>query len=268
MSGDTMVCEPSGLAATNLVIVSSTQITASCPDGTSTVTVTAPAPPPTTYPFILCVAKCNPTPPSSLTFNGAVGGAAPVAQLLDIFDTSPDCPPVKPIPYCGWPNTTVTSDSSWLKSSMPSGTTEFKPNISVVLTGLAAGTYKGNITITQSLFTTPTLKVPVTLVVSGTTPPPPQYSVDITWTPGIGGLLATSFEVTRASSSAGPLKQLGTSLTPSYVDSTVSSGLYCYEVIGVAGSNISSPSNSLCVTIPSGATSKRGFWSKLKHLFT
>jgi len=162
-AGDTVTASPSGTACTNVVVVSATQITATCPDGTVTVTVKAPAP--TTFPYVLCANACNPTPPTSLTFSGTVGAAAPVAQTLSIFDTS-SCPAVPPVPYCAWPGTTVTTDSSWLKVSVPSGTTQFSDAVSVVLTGLAAGTYKGNVIITQKLFTTPTLKVPVTLTVA------------------------------------------------------------------------------------------------------
>lgn len=269
-AGDTVTASPSGTACTNVIIVSATSITATCPDGTSTVTVKAPPPPPpTTYAFILCANACSPKTPTSLQFTATVGGATPAAQTLDIFDTSPNCPPVPPVPYCGWPNTTVATDSSWLKVSAASGTTEFNDSVSVVLTGLAAGTYNGNVIITQKLFTTPTLKVPVTLTVAGA---PVVHKVALSWTPGpvVGSEVpATSFNVDRAATTAGPFALIGTSTTAAYTDLNVTgTSSYCYEVFGVAGGIVSPPSNTLCVTIPGTASSKRSFWKRFKRVFT
>ena len=268
-AGDTLIGEPSGMPCENIVVVSATEITATCPDGTASVTIVAP-PPPTTYAFVLCANACNPKTPTSLTFAATVGGATPAAQTLDIFDTSPNCPPVKPVPYCAWPGTTVTSDSAWLKVSPASGTTEFNDSVSVVLTGLAAGTYKGNITITQKLFTTPTLKVPVTLTVTGGTV---VHQVALSWSPGTpttGSTPATSFNVDRAATTAGPFTQIGTTASLAYTDLNVTGGgSYCYQVFGEAPTAVppvSPPSNTLCVTVPGTAT-KRSFWKRFKHLF-
>jgi hypothetical protein len=240
--GDTVTASPSGTVCTNIVIVSTTNITATCPDGTVTVTIIAPPPPPpTTYPYVL---KSTWTAPATGAFSWTVGAASPAMQSIRIFDSSP-CPPVAPVPYCSWPGTTVTSDSPWLVVSPASGTTAFVVTVLINTTGLTTSPPTGHIIITQKLFSTPTLSIPVTLTVTGA---PTPHSVTLKWIPGTNDV---SFNVMRATTAAGPFTQIASVTTPTDVDLNVTSGSsYWYQVTGVAGTAVSPPSNTITVTIP------------------
>ncbi len=74
--------------------------------------------------------------PASLTFSATVGGTSPAAQTLSVSAT---------------PNTTFTasaSGGSWLTVSPTTGTTPASIVVASSLTGLAAGTFTGTITVT------------------------------------------------------------------------------------------------------------------------
>lgn len=117
---------------------------------------------------------------TSLTFTGTSGGSNPTMQSVSVSDSTP-CPPPSPAPVCHWP-VTVATDSSWLSASI-SGTTSFNTGISVNLSGLAAGTYKGNVILTvapqngYTLGNSP-MKIPVTLTLTGPPPPKPTLTVN------------------------------------------------------------------------------------------
>lgn len=124
-----------------------------------------PPPPPGTYPY---------SPgfnPAAFSFAYTIGGTVPAAASTHVIDTS-ICPPPAGVPTCNWP-VAISMDSAWLSATPLSGTTAFYMSVKVNPVGLAAGTYHGNITATISQFTTPTKNLPVTLVVTGVTPPPP-----------------------------------------------------------------------------------------------
>lgn len=104
---------------------------------------------------------------TSESFTYTQNGTLPAAKSLSVEDTSP-CPPITGVPTCHWA-TVISSDSSWLSVTPISGTTSFSISVSVNPAGLAAGTYTGNVIATNSLFSTPTTKLPVTLVVTGST---------------------------------------------------------------------------------------------------
>lgn len=93
-----------------------------------TLNLTAPAP-----------ATLNVTP-ASLSFTGTAGGANPAAQALSITNGG-----------AGSLNWTAQAQSSgnWLKLNTTSGTTPGTVNVSVDLTGLAANTYSGSVTVTS-----------------------------------------------------------------------------------------------------------------------
>ncbi|MGI8770894.1 MAG: BACON domain-containing protein [Acidobacteriaceae bacterium] len=92
--------------------------------------------------------------PSTLTYSGTVGGAAPASQTLSL-QTSPTSAAY-----------TVSSDASWLTATPASGSTPASVQVSVSPTGLAAGTYSGNITVSVPSASNPTVKVPVTFTVT------------------------------------------------------------------------------------------------------
>jgi len=78
--------------------------------------------------------------------------------------------------------TAATSGGSWLSASPAAGMTPAPEAISVVLTGLAAGTYHGTVTFTSSAVSNSPVSLPVTLTVAPQTPPPPgapQFSLAV-----------------------------------------------------------------------------------------
>lgn len=215
-AGDIVTASPSGDTCSNVVVASSTLIHASCPNGTTSVSVKKKV---TTYPFVLLFSW---TAPSTGTFNWTVGSSAPPAQTLFVYDSSV-CPPPTGIPYCAWPNTTVRSDSSWLVVSPSSGTTAFNVTVSINTAGLSVGSHTGNIIVTQNLFTTPTLSVPVTLTVTGT------HAVNLSWNAS-QSTNVTGYQVLRSATSGSGYQQVGTTASLVYSDTTVSPGTYYYVV--------------------------------------
>src|SRR3989449_396654 len=88
--------------------------------------------------------------PSSLSFSYQQGGSAPTAQSLSVASGG---------------SYTAAKSASWLSISPTSGTTPGTVNVSVS-SGMAAGTYTDNVTITASGSTGSPKSVPVTLTVT------------------------------------------------------------------------------------------------------
>lgn len=89
--------------------------------------------------------------PTSLTFSAAAGGASPASKTISLTAT---------------PNTSFTasvSGAAWLSVSPSSGTTPATLTVTARVTGLAAGTFTGNILVTGNGITR---TVPVTFTVS------------------------------------------------------------------------------------------------------
>jgi hypothetical protein len=99
--------------------------------------------------------------PTSLAFSGTVGGANPAGKSFTI--TNP----------CGGTLTwSISDNAAWLSVTPTSGTTTTETDTltaSVNLSGLAAGTYNGTITITASGASNSPRTIPVTLTVSAAT---------------------------------------------------------------------------------------------------
>jgi hypothetical protein len=93
--------------------------------------------------------------PSSLSFTATAGGANPASQSLSITNAGG-----------GTLNWSASSNQTWLSISPVSGTAPSTAVVSVSITGLAAGTYSGAITITATGATNSPLTVPVTLTVT------------------------------------------------------------------------------------------------------
>lgn len=136
---------------------------------------------------------------SSLTFSAAVNGSAPGAQTLSI---------TAPVNTNYTATTSTSSGGSWLSIS-PSGSLSTGSTSSLSVTvnqsGLAAGTYQGNINLATSAGTQ---TVPVTLVVSGATTGNVTVSpTALTFNYQSGGTLpgAQGVNVTNASGSGASL---------------------------------------------------------------
>jgi len=93
--------------------------------------------------------------PSSLSFTATAGGANPANQSLSITNTGG-----------GTLNWTASDNAAWLSVSPTSGTAPSSTTASVNISGLAAGTYNGTITISATGATNSPVSVPVTLTVN------------------------------------------------------------------------------------------------------
>jgi hypothetical protein len=94
--------------------------------------------------------------PASLSFTATAGGSNPADQTISITNTG-----------AGTLSWTASDDASWLTVSPTSGTAPATLTASVSISGLAAGTYNGNITISATGATNTPVTVPVTLTVNG-----------------------------------------------------------------------------------------------------
>ena len=93
--------------------------------------------------------------PSSFSFSATVGGANPASQTLSISNTGG-----------GALNWNASDDAAWLSVSPASGTAPSAATVSVNISGLAAGTYDGAITVSATGATNTPVTVPVTLTVN------------------------------------------------------------------------------------------------------
>jgi Zn-dependent metalloprotease len=176
-------------------------------------------------------ASCTPgTPtigvsPASLSFTATAGGANPASQNVNISNTGG-----------GALNWTASDNASWLTLSPTSGAAPSATTASVNITGLAAGTYNGTITVTATGATNSPVSVPVTLTVT---------------TGGGGGQLITNggFE---------------TGTTPWILSGAVrSTGAYpragtAYSILG--GGNNQTHTEYQTITIPAGGSPNLTFW--------
>jgi hypothetical protein len=185
---------------------------------------------------------------TSLSFSWKQGTAAPAAQSLSVFDTSP-CPPVSPQPMCHWP-ITLSSDSAWLTVTPNSGSTTLTSMASVNAAGLKPGSYTAHITASVALFATAPMSIPVTLTVTA-----PAHSVTLTVVPAQqgAGVSISSFNILKGTAKGGPFTQLvnlpAATLKP-YTDTAVTAGqTYFYEADAVATNGKTS-----AATVPVSAT--------------
>jgi hypothetical protein len=93
--------------------------------------------------------------PGSLSFTATAGGANPAGQTLSITNTGG-----------GTLNWTASSNQTWLAVSPTSGTAPSSATVSVNISGLAAGTYNGAITVSATGATNTPVCVTVTLTVN------------------------------------------------------------------------------------------------------
>src|SRR5437870_5199076 len=119
--------------------------------------------------------------PSSLSFSYQQGGSAPAAQSLSVASGG---------------SYTAAKSASWLSISPTSGTTPGTVNVSVS-SGMAAGTYTDNVTITASGSTGSPKSVPVTLTVTAAAAAPNGAALYASKCQGCHGSLATSNIVNR-----------------------------------------------------------------------
>jgi fibronectin type 3 domain-containing protein len=77
------------------------------------------------------------------------------------------------------------------------------------------------------------------------------HNVTLSWVAPVGGDAPTSYNVHRATASAGPFAVIGSPSVLTFIDSTVSAGItYWYEVTSVNSAGESGPSNEVNAVIP------------------
>jgi hypothetical protein len=164
--------------------------------------------------------------PASFSFTATAGGANPAGQSLSITNTGG-----------GTLNWTASSNQTWLSVSPTSGTAPSSATVSVDITGLAAGTYNGAITISATGATNTPVTLPVTLTVNPTGGCTTQLIVN-------GGFegSATPWVLSGAVFSTGAFPHTGTG----------------YSILG--GVNNASHTEFQQITIPAGCSKNLTFW--------
>ena len=211
---------------------------------TGTVTVSSPNATSATLQVTLTVSAgtITATPTTTLTFNQAAGGTAPVAQTISVTGT--------PGALNFTVATSVTNGTGWLSAVVAGGTsttgaTPATVNVSVSAGTNPVGTYNGTVTITSSGATGSPISIPVvlnvvapqTLVFSSTTPLNFNYTIGVTPTP-----LTQTVSLTSSGSA-----QFSTSAT------TRDNGSWL-SVTPATGTATSTPANLTVSVTPTGLT--------------
>ena len=150
--------------------------------------------------------------PANLTFQYTIGGASPSGQLIQLTNSGG-----------GTLNWTATSNASWLKVTPASGAAPSTLTVSVVPSGLVAGTYSGSIQISSVGASNSPVAVPVTLIVA---PQPPvialsAQSLQFSYT--IGGSVPAGQSIQVTNAGGGTLNWTATS-NASWLSMTPTSG--------------------------------------------
>ena len=159
----------------------------------------------TMIPVSLTVGGTGSTPsitlsPSTLSFSGVAGGAAPTAQQITLTN-----------PSGGTLSWTTSDDAAWLDLSTGSGTTMTETDsisATVSTTGLTAGTYQAKVTIAASGAANTPQVIPVTLTLSAPPTSTPVISLNVpslTFTGTSGGSNPASQSFTVSNTGTGTL---------------------------------------------------------------
>ncbi|WP_272473957.1 LamG-like jellyroll fold domain-containing protein [Baekduia alba] len=125
-----------------------------------TVTASGAAGSPKTIPVTFNVAAAPPGPtlataPASLAFSGTAGGSSPAAQTISVTNTGGGA--------LSW---TASDDQPWMSVAPASGTAPGTITVTPSITGLAAGTYTGNVAVTAPGASGSPKAIPVTFTVA------------------------------------------------------------------------------------------------------
>ncbi len=157
--------------------------------------------------------------PTALTFTGTVGGTNPTAKTVGVTN-----------PGGGTLSWTVGDNAGWLSVSPTSGTTTTETDqltASVNLSGLAAGTYNGVITIAATGATNSPQQIPVTLTLTAST----AGTATLTWNANTETDVA-GYKIYRATASGAYGAPVATiDKVTSYVASDLQTGTTYFFVI-------------------------------------
>ncbi|MBI1746580.1 MAG: choice-of-anchor D domain-containing protein [Acidobacteria bacterium] len=169
--GNWLSVNPMSGTAPSLVTVSVNTSGLAAGAYTGTIRIEAPGAmdSPQTIPVTLTIdppPRISVTPPS-LSFRGVQGGPNPLSQPLSITNGGSGT--------LTWTATVMTQEGgNWLAINPTSGTAPSTMTVAVNLSGLAAGSYRGKITIASACADNSPQEIPVTLTVE----PPPRLGVD------------------------------------------------------------------------------------------
>lgn len=191
--------------------------------------------------------------PKSLSFSATTGGSEPTSQTVAVTNQG-----------SGTLTFTASSDSPWLGVSPASGQAPATLTVQPTITGLNAGTYNGNITVTPSSGTPVTIAVTLTVTAPGLKTLIGDGNVEAAADNNSAGL-AEAFPATATST--GSLVQLRVYVDKGSAASKLVAGLYT-NVNGhpaqlVTQGTLSNPVASAwnAVTVPAAAiTSGTGYW--------
>jgi hypothetical protein len=244
------------------VSVNPTGLTAGTYTANVTVTAASASNNPLTVPVTLNVTAVAPTigtSPSNLSFSFQTGGTTPAAQTVAVTSSG--------IAF----TYSIATSASWLLATPSSGTTPGNISVSVNPSGLAVGSYTGNITITASGTSNNPKTVPVTLTVTAPAAPtigvspatlsftfqtggPPPVAQNL----NVAGSSATSY--TAASSAAWLTVTPASGTTPGTLSvgintSGLSAGTYNGTITVTAASASNSPQKvGVSLVVSSGTT--------------
>ncbi len=185
--------------------------------------------------------------PATMTFQAVQGATNPPSQTVIVSKSS-----------SRQRNWTATDNATWLTKSPSSGTMSRTTSVAVAvnITGLAAGTYSGRVTITVN--NVGSVSVPVTLkVASASAPPPPPpppppsgTKASLTWSPSTSTNLA-GYKVYMGTASGRYGTPLDVGNVTSYVVSNLTVGTtYYFAVTSYSSSGSeSTPSNEVSKSI-------------------
>ena len=137
------------------VTVNPAGLTANTYNGTVTIAASGATPQTVAVSLVVSSAPTITVSPSAINFNYALGAAVPPGQLLNIGGGASGM------------SFSASAGASWISLTPASGPLPGLVNVGLNATGLTAGTYHGNITITSSGASNSPLAVPVTLTVTG-----------------------------------------------------------------------------------------------------
>jgi hypothetical protein len=208
--------------------------------------------------------------PSSLSFSATAGGSSPAAKTLSVSNGGG-----------GSMDWTASESASWLSVSPTSGTNSGTITVTPSISGLAAGTYTTDVTVTATGATGSPKTIPVTLTVDPPAPPalsvsptslaftavqgganPPAQTVSVTNTGG-GTLDVTASDdaswltVTPASATAPATLSVSPSVTG------LAAGTYSATVTvtaTTAGATGSPKTIAVTLTVTSAASNLIGAW--------
>ncbi len=193
-----------GSNGTVTVSASSAALAAGGYTGSVTITASGATGSPITIPVTLTVvpAQSLAVSPSSLTFNYVLNASAPAAQTATLTSSGGSAP---------FTVATKTADGgTWLQVTPASGTTPATLSISIVTTGLAAGTYSGTVTL-SSASATQTATVTVSMTVAAV--PMPTIGVVANAGSYAAGSVAPGENIWISGTGLGPATLAGLQLT-------------------------------------------------------